>query len=323
VTRIQLRADNFRSADIPDQTGKTVVITGANNGLGLQAATALAAAGARIILACRNQTTGRQALERVRTAGPGAEHHLVPLDLADLGDVRESAADVVDSAPCIDVLINNAGLMAIPFARTADGFEMQIGTNHFGHFVFTDGVLSALLAAPEPRVVTLSSIAHRQGLIVLGDLNFQLRRYGRMTAYSQSKLANLLFGAELARRSAAAGLVLKSVVAHPGVAATNLFDSMVPPVPGALAATHFGLRLFTNSEESGALSQLYAATMPDVRNGDYLGPNRLLGVRGPVRRSPRSGAAFSEQLAKELWEKSIGLTGARFDALDPAGEGAR
>ncbi|KUH97261.1 oxidoreductase [Mycobacterium sp. IS-3022] len=316
MTRTRLQVDNFRSADIPDQAGKTMVITGANNGLGLQAATALAAAGARIILACRNQMTGLEALDRVRLAGPGAEHHLVPLDLADLGSVRESAAEVVEVAPSIDVLINNAGLMAIPFARTADGFEMQIGTNHFGHFAFTDGVLPALLATSEPRVVTLSSIAHRQGLIVLADLNFELREYGRMSAYSQSKLANLLFGAELARRSDAAGLALKSVIAHPGVAATNLFDSMVPPIPGAVQLMHVALRLFTNSEESGALSQLYAATMPDVRNGDYLGPNRLFGVRGPVSRSPRSAAARNAQLAAELWEKSVELTGARYDALE-------
>jgi len=318
MTRTQ-QVDNFRSRDIPDQTGKTAVITGANNGLGLQAATALAGAGAGVVLACRNQATGREALDRVRAAGPGAEHHLVPLDLADLSGVREAAATVVNVAPRIDVLINNAGLMAIPFARTADGFEMQIGTNHFGHFAFTDGLLPALLAATAPRVVTLSSIAHRQGAIVLDDLNFERRRYARMTAYSQSKLANLLFGTELARRSDAAGLALTSVIAHPGVAATNLFDSMVPPVPGAVAVTHLGLRLFTNSEGSGALSQLYAATMPDVRNDDYLGPNRLFGIRGPVRRSPRSSAARNPQLAKDLWEKSIELTGARYAALDAAG----
>ena len=145
MTRTQ-QVDNFRSRDIPDQTGKTAVITGANNGLGLQAATALAGAGAGVVLACRNQATGREALDRVRAAGPGAEHHLVPLDLADLSGVREAAATVVNVAPRIDVLINNAGLMAIPFARTADGFEMQIGTNHFGHFAFTDGLLPALLA---------------------------------------------------------------------------------------------------------------------------------------------------------------------------------
>ncbi|MDT5266764.1 MAG: hypothetical protein QOI90_3390 [Mycobacterium sp.] len=318
MTRTPLQTKNFRVSDIPDQAGKTILITGANNGLGLQAATALAGAGARIILACRNQETGREALHRVRTAGPEAEHGLVALDLADLGSVREAAAEATTLAPRIDALINNAGLMAVPFSRTADGFEMQIGTNHFGHFAFTDGVLPAVLAASEPRVVTLASIAHRQGHIVLDDLNFDRRGYRRMAAYSQSKLANLLFGAELARRSEAAGLALKSVIAHPGVAATNLFDSMVPPIPGALTATHIGLGIFGNSETDGALSQLYAATMPDVRNGDYLGPNRLFGVRGPVGRSPRATSARDETVAKRLWEKSVELTGAQYDALQTA-----
>jgi NAD(P)-dependent dehydrogenase (short-subunit alcohol dehydrogenase family) len=315
MTRSPLQTGNFRLSDIPDQSGRTILITGANNGLGLQAATALAGAGARIILACRNQTTGREAMDRVRTAGSAAEHCLVPLDLTDLGSVRDAAANAADVALKVDVLINNAGLMAVPFGRTVDGFEMQMGTNHLGHFAFTDGVLGALLAAPDPRVVTLASIAHRQGLIVLDDLNFHHRRYGRMAAYSQSKLANLLYGAELARRSEAAGVALKSVIAHPGVAATNLFDPMVPPIPGALTATHLGLRAFANSERHGALSQLYAATMPDVHNDDYLGPNRLFGVRGPVRRSPRSRSARNEALARQLWEKSIELTGATYSAL--------
>ncbi|MCV7228380.1 oxidoreductase [Mycolicibacterium komossense] len=315
MTRSPLRIPNFRVVDIPPQAGKTILITGANNGLGLRAATALAGAGARIILACRNQATGAEALAQVCRAGPEADHRLVALDLADLGSVREAAANAAALAPTIDVLINNAGLMAIPFATTADGFEMQLGTNHLGHFAFTDGVLTALLAAPAPRVVTLASIAHRQGRIVIEDLNFRQRRYRRMVAYQQSKLANLLFGAELARRSETAGLLLKSVVAHPGVAATNLFDSMVPSIPGALEATHLGLRMLGNSESQGALSQLYAATMPDVRNGDYLGPNKLFGVRGPVERSPRARAARDTMMAKRLWEKSIELTGARFDAL--------
>jgi len=318
MTRTPLQITDFGLGDIPDQTGKTILITGANNGLGLQAATALAGAGARIILACRNQTTGQEALNRVRTAGPRAEHGLVALDLADLASVRAAAAAATALAPAIDVLINNAGLMAIPFARTVDGFEMQIGTNHFGHFAFTDAVLPALLAAQAPRIVTLASIAHRQGQIVLDDLNFERRRYGRMTAYQQSKLANLMFGTELARRSEAAGLALKSVVAHPGVAATNLFDSMVPPIPGALPAVHLGLRVLGNSETAGALSQLYAATMPDVRNGDYLGPNRLFGVRGPVSRSPQTKAARDETVATRLWEKSVELTGARYEALQAA-----
>ena len=315
--REALQNNNFRRSDIPDQSKRTILITGANNGLGLQAATALAKAGAQILLACRNQVTGNEALSQVLAVSSRTDHHLIPLDLADLSSVRAAAARANSLVPQIDVLINNAGLMAIPQARTVDGFEMQIGTNHFGHFVLTDALLPTLLAAPVPRVVSLASIAHRQANMRLEDLNFDRRRYTRMGAYNQSKLANLLFSAELARRSDAARTQLISVAAHPGVAATNLFDSMVPPIPGALTITHLGLRAFGNSETAGALSELYAAVMPDVRNNDYIGPTNLAGVRGPVRRSPRSSKARNADLAKGLWEKSVELTGATFAQLQP------
>ncbi|MFD6057646.1 oxidoreductase [Rhodococcus wratislaviensis] len=306
---------HFGFDDIPDQWGKTVLVTGANNGLGLHAAMALAGAGATVLLACRNLQTGAAALTRIRKAGSDAEHHLVPLDLTDLSSVRDAAQHACEVAAQIDVLINNAGLMAVPFGRTTDGFELQIGTNHFGHFALTGQLLPALLGAPAPRVVTLASIAHRRGRIVLDDLNFDRRRYTRMGAYNQSKLANLLFSGELARRSAAAGLPLLSVATHPGIAATNLFDSMVPPIPGALAVTHLGLRVIGNDEKDGALGQLYAATMPDVRTDDYLGPNDLFGVRGPVARSPRTGGARNTKLAAALWEKSVELTGVEYTQL--------
>ncbi len=307
----------FQVADIPDQTGKTILITGANNGLGLHAATELAGAGARIVLACRNQETGRAALAQVQAKNGNADHHLIALDLADLSSVRDAAAAANEIAPVLDVLINNAGLMAIPKARTADGFEMQIGTNHFGHFALTDGLLPALLKASAPRVVTLASIAHRQGAVKLDDINYERRMYTRMGAYNQSKLANLLFSAELARRSAAAGLPLISIAAHPGVAATNLFDSMVPRIPGALPMLHLGLRIVGTAEDKGALSQLYAATMSDVVNDDYLGPNAMFGMKGPVRRSPRTRRAGSTKLAAALWNKSVELTGATFSQLQP------
>ncbi|TSD99448.1 SDR family NAD(P)-dependent oxidoreductase [Skermania sp. ID1734] len=316
MTRRTVQNSHFRFKDTPDQTGRTILITGANNGLGLHSASALAAAGARILLACRNQQTGQAALERLGQLSPApTDHRLIPVDLADLASVRSAAEQAIDAAPRIDVLINNAGVMAIPRSRTVDGFETQVGTNHFGHFVLTDALLPALLATSAPRVVTLASIAHRRGRIVLDDFGFERRRYRRMTAYSQSKLANLLFSAELARRSAAAGLPLISVAAHPGVAATNLFDSMVPPIPGATALMHAGLRVVGNSERGGALSQVYAATMPDVRNGDYLGPTWMFGIRGPVRHSSRTRKARSEELAAALWEESVRLTGAHYSPL--------
>ncbi|KAA0022294.1 oxidoreductase [Antrihabitans cavernicola] len=315
-TADKLAVRRFGVTDIPDLAGKTVAITGSNNGLGLQSATALARAGARVILLCRNQETGRAALAKVRAISPdGADHQLVRLDLTSLAAVRDAADSTKALAPRLDVLINNAGLMAVPFDRTDDGFEKQIGTNHFGHFVLTDALLPSLLATNQPRVVTLASVAHKRGAIVLDDLNYHQRPYTRMGAYSQSKLANLIYAAELGRRSAAAGSSLISVAAHPGIAATNLFDSMVPPIPGALTVTHLGLRAIGNNERGGALSQLYAATMPDVRNGDYLGPNQLGGARGPVRRSKRTRSARDETVAAGLWDKSVELTGADYSAL--------
>ncbi|GAA14910.1 oxidoreductase [Gordonia alkanivorans] len=308
---------SFGIDDIPGQTGRTFLITGANNGLGLRAAVALARAGGRIILACRTASTGRAALQRVREAGPDADHRLVPLDLGDLSSVRTAGERVVDLTDRLDVAINNAGIMAVPFGTTAQGFELHFGVNHLGHFMLTDTVMPALLRAEAPRVVTLSSIAHRQGSIDVADLGFEHRPYRRMTAYAQSKLANILFGAELARRSDASESPLRSVIAHPGVSATNLFDPMVPRIPGARAATRLALRAVGNSEARGSLSQIYAATMPDVQNNDYLGPTGLNGIRGPVRRSPRSHTAEDTALAQRLWEVSARLTGADFHSLTP------
>lgn len=305
----------FTARDVPDQTGRTIVITGANNGLGLVTARALARAGARIVLACRNRSTALTVLEELRGCAPGVEHQLVALDLADLSSVQDAASQILDLTPQVDVLINNAGIMAVPFKVTVDGFESQIATNHFGHFALTAALLPALLAAKSARVVTLASIAHRQGTIDLTDINFERRDYKRMVAYSQSKLANLLFGAELARRSDAARVPLLSVMAHPGIAATNLFDSMVPRLPGALTATHAALRLIGNSETAGALGQLYAATMPDVENDDYLGPTQLNGTRGPVRRSPRTNRARDSSLAAALWDLSVDMSGADYNLL--------
>jgi NAD(P)-dependent dehydrogenase (short-subunit alcohol dehydrogenase family) len=309
-----LAAQRFSPRDVPDQTGRTVLVTGSNHGLGLRTATVLAAAGARIVLACRNQEKAAAALKQVRAAGP-AQPLLVPLDLSDLTSVRAAAKRVASEIDALDVLVNNAGVMAIPKARTADGFEMQLGVNHLGHFALTDALLPLLLKAPAARVVTVASIAHRYGRIDFADVNYERRRYLRNLAYGQSKLANLLFSAELARRAAAAGRPLISVAVHPGVAATNLFDSMVPNLPGVLPVLHTALRVVGNSEADGALSQIYAASMPDVRNDDYLGPTRLFGLRGSVARSPRTPLAASRRTADRLWQLSVDLTGAQFAGL--------
>ncbi|MUM17761.1 SDR family NAD(P)-dependent oxidoreductase [Mycobacterium sp. CBMA271] len=312
-----LQIRHFRESDVPDQTGKTHVITGANNGLGLVAAEALARAGARVVLACRNQDTGRAALNKVRSLGPNADHALVELDLTSLASVRSAAEAIRTQAPKIDVLLNNAGLMAIPLRRTAEGFETQIGVNHLGHFVLTDALLPSLLAADAPRVISLGSIAHAQGRnnLDVDDLNFNRRPYNRLTAYRASKLACMLFGSELARKAAAASSALLSVNVHPGVAATNLFDSMIPNLPGVQKAFYFGMGLVLQDERQGAEGELYAATMPDVQPDDYLGPTQLQGMRGPVRRAPRNREARDPQLAAQLWEKSVELTGADYSAL--------
>jgi len=321
AARPPLVKPRFGVADLPDQRGRTIMVTGANNGLGLQAVTTLAGAGARVVLACRDLERAASALESVRAAGraagSAAEHVLVRLDLSDLASVRAAAAETAAAVGSVDVLINNAGVMAIPKGTTADGFETQFGTNHLGHFALTDAMLPLLLRAEAPRVVTLASIAHYGGTIDLEDPNFDRRPYERMAAYRQSKLANLIFSAELARRAAAAGSPLISIGAHPGVAATNLFDSMLPPIPGLASLTRLGMRIVVNSEADGALSQLYGATMPDVENGDYLGPEGLRGMRGPVTRCGRSQSARDPELARELWELSVEMTGADFAALRP------
>ncbi len=212
---------DWTAAEIPDQSGRVAVVTGANSGLGLCTARELARAGAQVVMACRDMSRGDQAAADVRSAVPDAQAEVMRLDLADLSSVRDFVAAVGERHAEIDLLINNAGVMGIPRKQTVDGFEMQIGTNHLGHFALTGLLLERLLAAPQPRVVTVSSVAHRIGRISFDDLNGE-RRYFRWSAYGQSKLANLIFAYELQRRADAAGVGLKSMAAHPGYSATHL-----------------------------------------------------------------------------------------------------
>ncbi|GAB2916835.1 oxidoreductase [Rhodococcus aerolatus] len=308
-----LAVADFQVDDVPDQTGRTVVVTGANSGLGLQTSLVLASRGARVLMACRNPDKAATALAQVAQRASGPAPETVSLDLADLSSVRAAGEQVAGLTDHVDVLVNNAGVMAVPKRRTADGFEMQLGTNHLGHALLVDRLLPLLLAADAPRVVVESSIAHRQGTIHLGDLNYERRRYFRWGAYGQSKLANLLFSAELARR--AAGTSLLVAAAHPGVAATNLTDNVVPPVPGLRRVVRSAVGVVLNSDSGGALSQLYAATMPDVAPDDYLGPSGIGEASGAVARVGRTAAASDPTLAAELWDRTAELTGATFDAL--------
>ncbi|WP_067819861.1 oxidoreductase [Nocardia inohanensis] len=282
-------------ADIPDQTGRTIIVTGANSGLGAATARALAGAGAQVIMACRNEVKARGVADRI-----GAGVQVRRLDLADLASVREFA-DGIDSA---DVLINNAGVMAVPLKRTADGFEMQVGTNHLGHFALT----GLLLEKIRERVVTVSSGMHAIGRIDIEDLNWERRNYQRWAAYGQSKLANLMFTFELQRRLTAAGSPKLSVAAHPGYAATDLQGHTESFQDVFLS---IGNRLFAQSAEMGALPALFAATS-EVEPGEFYGPTGLRGLRGHPGRSSSSAAARDEVTARRLWELSEQLTKVSF-----------
>jgi protochlorophyllide reductase len=296
--------------DIPDQAGRTVLVTGANSGLGLQTAIVLARRGATVLMGCRDPERGRRAVEQVRAGGTA---WLVELDLADLASVRKAAAEIRErTGNALDVLVNNAGVMATPHRRTADGFELQIGTNHLGHAALTWLLAPAL--RPGARVVTLSSLAHRGGGLDVDDLNFKHRRYSPLTAYSQSKLANLLFAFELDRRARAAGRNLLSVAAHPGLTDTELSaNSVRMRLPLLAPLVSLGNKLVTQGVVAGTLPQLYAATAPDVRGGEYFGPGGLGETRGAPVRAAASTAARDPELACGLWERTAELVGIRPD----------
>jgi NAD(P)-dependent dehydrogenase (short-subunit alcohol dehydrogenase family) len=282
------------------------VVTGANSGLGLATTRELARAGARVVMACRNLTKAESARSEIESAVPAAQLEVEELDLASLDSVRAFAERFKSGHDGLDLLINNAGLMATPRARTADGFELQFGTNHLGHFALTGLLLGKMRSRPDARVVTLSSTAHRTGRIAFDNLNGD-RRYFRWRAYGQSKLANLLFALELDRRLRAAGWAVKSLAAHPGYAATNLqstgpplIDRLVMIVPNAVIA---------QSDDMGALPTLYAATEPGVEGGTYVGPDGLAEQRGHPKPVSPSNAARDEQVARRLWEVSEQMTG--------------
>ena len=279
-------------------------MTGANSGLGLHTSIALARKGARVLMACRDAERARRALERVHVAAPGAEVELVTLDLASLSSIQSAAEDVASRVDGLDVLVDNAGVMATPKTTTADGFEMQLGTNHLGHFALTGRLLPLLLAASAPRVVIVSSAAHRMGTIDFDDLQSE-RSYQRWGAYGQSKLANLLFARELGRRCPA----LLVAAAHPGYAATHLQNGHGSRLLAGFM--QIGNAVLAQSDEAGAMPSIYAATMPDVRTGDYWGPS-FAELRGAPKRVGRSRAADDDVTARRLWERSEELTGVTY-----------
>ncbi len=303
----------WTAADIPDLSGRTAIVTGANSGLGFQTALALARHGASVVMACRDEVRGRQAVDRARALAPDVDVALGTLDLADLASVRRFAAWYGAGHERLDLLVNNAGVMAIPHRRTADGFEMQLGTNHLGHFALTGCLLPLLAARPGARVVTVSSVVHLFGRIAFNNLQRE-QRYERWTAYAQSKLANLLFAFELQRRADAAGLTLLSLAAHPGYAATNL-QAVGPRMSGSRLQARLmqlGNRVFAQSDAQGALPSLYAATAPDVTGGDFYGPDGIGGVRGYPKRVKAVRRAYDEEAARRLWQVSEDLTGMHY-----------
>jgi NAD(P)-dependent dehydrogenase (short-subunit alcohol dehydrogenase family) len=304
----------WTAAQIPDLGGKVAVVTGANCGLGFFTALELARHGARVVLACRNAGKTAEALARIRAGVPGAQAESMALDLSDLDSVRAFAAAFTAQHSRLDILCNNAGVMATPFARTRQGFELQIGTNHLGHFALTGLLHGRLEATPGSRVVNTAILAHTwtRGLD-LDDLNFERARYRKWDAYGKSKLANLLFTYEMQRRVARAGGNPIAVAAHPGYSATNLQTSSSRASGGLdLLVMKLGNALFAQSAAMGALPQLYAATMPGVRGGEYYGPDGFGQNRGHPRKVGSNRASRDEQAARALWELSERLTGVKF-----------
>jgi NAD(P)-dependent dehydrogenase (short-subunit alcohol dehydrogenase family) len=301
--------DTWTTDDIPDQTGRTAVVTGANTGLGLETAKALAARGASVVLAVRNLDKGKQAAATITTASPGADVTVQRLDLSSLDSVREAAAELQAGHDRIDLLINNAGVMYTPRSTTADGFELQFGTNHLGHFALTGLLLDTLLATHGSRVVTVSSIGHRiRSRIDLDDLAFP-HRYSRVAAYGRSKLANLLFTYELQRRLAQADASTIAVAAHPGGSNTELIRN-APRVLRALN-TAFG-SLVTQSAAMGALPTLRAATDPTVVGGQYYGPDSFRELRGHPTLVASSRRSHETDTQQRLWTASEQLTGVNY-----------
>ena len=299
--------NGWTNSDIPDQAGKTVVITGANSGIGFEAARVLAARGARLVLAVRRPAAGEEAANLIQTEVEPVDITIEECDLADLASVERCAGRIADNVGPVNVLINNAGIMAVPYGTTAEGHERQLGTNHLGHFALTGHLLPRLLESEDARVVTVSSDAHRFGKIDPENLDGD--RYRRWGAYGRSKLANLLFAYELDRKARATGVALASVACHPGYAATSLQGRAAREQGRSERFWELG-KMFAQSAADGALPTLRAATDPAAEGGSYFGP---AGRRGGPAVTVRSNArSHNTVTAERLWEVSEQMTGVRF-----------
>jgi NAD(P)-dependent dehydrogenase (short-subunit alcohol dehydrogenase family) len=304
---------SWNTGDIPDLSGRTAVVTGANGGLGLETARALAGAGAGVVLAARNQERAKEAIESIRASAPDASLELVPLDLGSLDSVRRAAAEILAAHESLDLLVNNAGVMGIPEQRTADGFEMQLGVDHLGHFALTALLMPALLRAPGARVVTVTSTAHLMGLAVDPDNPHLEGSYRPWRAYGQAKLANFHFGLGLARKLREAGAQAASLIAHPGLSNTELQAVSVRETGGGLSQRFFLMlaRSIGMSPATGALSQLRAATDPGAKSGEFYGP--LFVNSGPPVRKPILRRIGMDRAIDRLWQVSERETGLRIE----------
>jgi NAD(P)-dependent dehydrogenase (short-subunit alcohol dehydrogenase family) len=303
----------WSEADIPEQNGRVAVVTGANGGLGYETARALAARGAHVVMAARNQAKAAAARERITAAQPSAALEIVPLDLTSLASVAEAAAAITAKHPRLDLLVNNAGIMACPEGRTADGFETQFGTNHLGHFALTAALFPALLRAPDARVVTVTSTARHFGFPVNPARPLDAGRYDPWLAYGRSKLANLHFAVELHQRLREAGASLASLVAHPGLSDTELQATSVQTSGGGLLQRffHFLAGSTGMTAARGALPQLRAATDPSARSGELYAPRWA--TNGAAVRRPLFGRSVNRTHGRNLWEVSERETRLRFD----------
>ncbi len=303
---------NWTTENMPDQTGKIAIVTGANSGIGYEMARALAHKGATVILACRNLTKGETAVHQIVQENPEAEAKLIQLDLADLASVRRFADTFTKQHDRLDILINNAGIMWAPFRKTADGFESQFGTNHLGHFALTGLLLETIVHTSQARVVTVSSWGERYGKIAFDNLNAE-KGYDSEQAYADSKLANILFTYELQRRFENANVTAIAAAVHPGATDTNLPNSWTTEKPRP--HWHF-IRILTSligqTPEMGALPALYAAAAPYVQGGDYVGPRNWGGVRGYPIKMRSSERSYDAEIAARLWTTSEELTGVQF-----------
>lgn len=301
---------------LPDLSDRVALVTGANSGLGFETTKALAGAGARVLMACRSEAKASEAIASIRAAQPSARLDFVALDLASLASVRRAAEQVRAEHAKLDLLINNGGVMAVPYKLTEDGFEQQIGVNHFGHFALTGLLLDRLLAAPAARVVAVTSLAHRLGRIRFEDIDSR-QRYRKWEAYGQSKLANLLFAVELHRKLLAQRLPAISLACHPGYAATNL-QSVGPQLHGSAVAGAFyrvSNALFAQSATSGAECLLAAATSSTARGGECIGPRGPFQAWGSPTEVTVRRLAQNPRVAGKLWALSVERTGVGYEAL--------